>query len=128
MKYESKSFNRDFVHQSVNVFDASQMMQVQLGYRIMGYFHIANFRCFVSKTWGLFFSAFNFCSHQHPQKIISILSHENSRVGGTTRLSPDRSTVWIENIWPKYLKCKRIKDSCSLRHKQTKRTYLHSDG
>ena len=42
-------------------------------------------------------------------------------MGGTTRLSLDRTTVRKENLWPKYLKRKGIKDSCSLTDKQTKK-------
>ena len=83
-----------------------------------------NFRGFVSKTWVLFFAEFNFRGRQRPQKIISILFHENRRVGCTARLSLDRSTVRKE----KYLKPNGIEDTCSLTNKQTKRTYLHSDG
>ena len=36
------------------------------------------------------------------------------RGGGITQLSLDRSTVRKENLWPKYLKRKGIKDTCSL--------------
>ena len=79
--------------------------------------------------WGLFFADFNFRGRQCPRKIISILFRENRRVGGgTTRLSLDRSTVRKENLQPKYLRRNGIKDTCSLTDKQTKTTYLHSDG
>ena len=94
----------------------------------MGYFRVAKFSRFVSKTWGLFFEDFNFRGRQRPRKIISILLHENRKNGGTTRLSLYRSTVRKENLQPKYLKRKGIKDTCSLTDKQTKGTYLHSDG
>ena len=82
-----------------------------------------NFRVFVSKTWGLFFADFNFRGRQRPRKIISILFCENLRVGGTTRLSLDRSTVRKE----KYLERNGLEETYSLTDKQTKRTYLHSD-
>ena len=72
-------------------------------YRIMGYFRVAKFSRFCLKTWGLFFADFNFRGRQRPRKIISILFRENSRVGGTTRLSLYRTTVRKENQ-PKYLK------------------------
>ena len=55
-----------------------------------------------------------------------VLFRENHRVGGTTWLSLDRSTVWEENLRPKYLKRKGIKDTCSLTDKQTKIIYSHS--
>ena len=54
------------------------------------------------------------------EKIISILFLENRRVGDTTRLFLDRSTVRKENLRSKYLKRKGIKDTCSLTDKQTK--------
>ena len=89
-----------------------------------------NFRGFVSKTSVLIFADFNFRGRQRPRKrkMISILFRENHRVGGTARISLDRSTVWKENLRPKYLKCNGIKDTCILTDKQAKRTYLHSDG
>ena len=77
---------------------------------------------------GLFFADFNFRGRQRPRKIISILFRKNRRVGGTTRLCLDRSTVRKENLRPKYLKRTGIKDTCSRTDKQTKITYLHSDG
>ena len=61
---------------------------------------------------------FNFCSWQHPRKTILILFCENRRVGGTTRLFLDISTVRKENLRPKYLKPKGIKGTCSLTDKQ----------
>ena len=93
-------------------------------------FALPNFRGFVSKTWGLIFADFNFRGRQLPRKrkIILILFGENHRVGGTARISLDRSTVRKENLRPKYLKLKWIKDTCILTGKQAKRTYLHSDG
>ena len=98
-------------------------------YRMMGYFRVAKFsRFFVSKTWGLIFADFNFRGRQRPRKMISILFHENHRVGGTARISLDRSTVRKENLRPKYLKRKGIKDTCILTDKQAKRTYIHSEG
>ena len=87
-----------------------------------------NFRGFVSKTWGLFFADFNFRGRQCQRKLILILFRKNRRVDGTTRLSLDWSIVRKENLRPKYLKRNGIKDTCSLTDKQTKRTYLHSDG
>ena len=57
---------------------------------------------------------FNFRGLQRPQIIVLILFCENRRVGGTTRLSLDRSTVRKENLWPQYLKRNGIKDTCSL--------------
>ena len=48
------------------------------------------------------------------EKIISVLFRENDRGGDITRLSLDRSTVRKENLRPKYLKRKGIKDTCSL--------------
>ena len=87
---------------------------------------LAHFCGFVSKTRGLFFVYFNLRGQQHPRKIILILFRENRRVGGTTWLSLDRSTVLKENLRPKYLK--HNEDTCSLTGKQTKRTYLHSVG
>ena len=94
-------------------------------FRTMEYFRVAKFSRFCLKNMGT-----NFRGWQRPRKrkVISILFCENHRVGGTARISFDRSTVWKENIRPKYLKCKRIKDSCILTDKQAKRTYLHSDG
>ena len=97
-------------------------------YRIMGYFRVAKFSRFCLKTWGLFFADFNFRGWQRQRKILSILFRENRRVGGTTGLSLDRSTVGKENLRPKYLERKGIKHTCSVTEKQTKRTYLHSDG
>ena len=35
MKYESKSFNRDFVHQSVNAFETGPTIQVRGGYDVI---------------------------------------------------------------------------------------------
>ena len=88
-----------------------------------------NLHGFVSEKWGLFFADFYFRGRQHPRKIIFIIIfHENRRVGGTTGLSLDRSTVRKENLQTKYLQCKGIKGTCILTYKQTKRTYLHSDG
>ena len=49
---------------------------------------------------------------------MSILFRKNHRVGGTTRLSCDRLTMRKENIQPKYLKRKGIKDTFSLTDKQ----------
>ena len=46
-------------------------------------------------------------------------------MGGTTRLSLDRTTVRKENLWPKYLKRKGIKDTCSLTDKQTKKEHIY---
>ena len=89
---------------------------------------LPNFRGFVLKAWGLFFVDFNFHGWQRQRKIILILFCKNHRVGGTTRLSPNRSTAQEENLRPKYLKRPGIKDTCSRTDKQTKRTYLHSDG
>ena len=88
------------------------------------------FSRFCLKIWGLFFADFNFRGQQCPRKIILILFRENRRVGGggTTRLSLDRSTVRKENLQTKYLKHNEIEDTCSLTDKQTKPTYLHSDG
>ena len=98
-------------------------LECKANYRIMGYF------CgFVSKTLGLIFADFNVHGRQRPRKIISILFRENHRVGGTTPISLDRSTMRKENLRPKYLKRKGIKDTCILTDKQAKRTYLHSDG
>ena len=87
-----------------------------------------NFRGFVLKTWGLFFTDFNFCGRQRQRKIFSILFHENRRVDGTTRLSLYRKTVRKENLRPKVSETQQIKDTCSLTDKQTKITYLRSDG
>ena len=72
-----------------------------------------------------FFADFNFRARQRPRKIIRVLFSENDRGGDITRLSLDGSTVRKENLWPKYLKRTRIKDTCSLADtkKQTKRTY-----
>ena len=84
---------------------------------------------FLSKTHGdYFFADFNFRGRQCPRKIISILFHKIRRVGGTTRLPLNRSTVRKENLRLKYLKCTGIKDTCSQTDKQTKIIYLHSDG
>ena len=74
------------------------------------------------KTRGLFFADFNFRGRRRPRKIISILFREIHRVGGTTRLSLYRTNVQRKSP------AKRIEDTCSLTDKQTKRTYLHSDG
>ena len=88
----------------------------------MGYFRVAKFSRFCLKNMRIIFRG-----RQRPRKIMSILFRENHRVGGTTRLSFDELTVRKGNIRPKYLKRKRIKDTCSLTDKQTKITYLHSD-
>ena len=100
----------------------------QITYRIMGYFRIPKFSRFRLKNMEIIFADFNFRGQQRPRKIISILPCENCRVGGTTRHSLDRSTGRKENLRPKYLKHKKMKDTCSLTDKQTKRAYLHSDG
>ena len=95
----------------------------------MGYFRVAKFSRFCLKKHGdYFFADFNFRGRQRPRKIIWILFCENRRVGGTTRLSRYRTTVRIENLQPKVSETQRIKDTCSLIDKQTKITYLHSDG
>ena len=52
------------------------------------------------------------------KKIISILFRENRGGGGITPLSLDRPTVRKENLRPKYLKRKGIKDTCSLTYKK----------
>ena len=92
-------------------------------YRIMEYLRVAKFSRFCLKNMGI-----NFCGRQHLRIIISILFCENYRVGGIAQISFDRSTVQKENLQPKYLKHKGIKDTCILTDKQAKRTYLHSDG
>ena len=58
----------------------------------------------VLKTGGLCFADFNFWDLQHPLKIIPILFRENLTLGGTTRLSLDRSTVRGENLMPEAAK------------------------
>ena len=55
-----------------------------------------------------------------------ILLRENRRVGGTTGLSLDRSTVGKENLRPEYLKRKRIKDN--LRPEYLKRKRIKEEG
>ena len=100
----------------------------RISYRIMGYFCVAKFSRFYLKNMGLFFAGFNFCGRKRPRKIISIFTRKNCRVGDSTRLSLDRSTVRKQNLRPKYLNRKVIKDTCSLTDKQTKITYLHSNG
>ena len=84
---------------------------------------IPNYSCCLQTFWTalVFCADFNF---RGLWTIILILFRENRRVYGTTRLSLNRSTVQKENLWPKYLKCNGIKDTCSLTDKQTKRTYL----
>ena len=86
----------------------------------MGYFHD-----FVSETWELIFAV---------GKAREILCHFFSAkieewVAQLCFLL-DRSTLRKENFRPKYLKRNGINDICtgSLTDKQTKRTYLHSDG
>ena len=83
-----------------------------------------NFHGFVYKTWGLIFADFNFRGQQCPRKIILILFRKNGRMSGTTLLSLNRSTVRKENLRPKYLKRKGIKDTSSLTYKQTEDSWI----
>ena len=73
----------------------------------MGCFRVAKLLRFCLKNIGIIFRGW-----QRPRKIILILFRKNGRVGGTTRLSLDISTVRKENFRPKYLKRKGIKDTC----------------
>ena len=56
--------------------------------------------------------------------VISILFRENRGGGGITQLSLDRPTVRKENLQPKYLKRKGIKDTCSLTYKKQQQNRL----
>ena len=98
-------------------------------YRLMGYFRVTKFPRFCLKTWRLFFADFDFCGRQNLRKIILVLFRKNYRWGDITRLSLDRSTVRKENLWPKYLKRKGIKDTCSLadtKNKQKEHIYVQT--
>ena len=92
----------------------------------MGYFRVAKFSQFCLKNMAIiFFADFNFRGRQRPRKIISILFRETHI--GITQLSLDRSTVRKENLRPKYLKRKGIKDTCSLadtKNKQKEHIYI----
>ena len=93
------------------------------------FFASQNFRGLVSKTWRLIFANFNFRGRQRPRKINFTLFREDHRGGGITRLSLDRSTVRKENLRPKYLKRKGIKNTCSLtdtKNKQTEHIYIQT--
>ena len=88
----------------------------------MGYFRVAKFPRFCLKNMAIIFRG-----RQRPQKIFSVLFRENNRGGDITRLSLDRSTVRKENLQPKYLKRKGIKDTCSLadtKNKQKEHIYI----
>ena len=84
--------NRDFALAREIIQD--HKLSILATYRIMGICASPNFRVFVSKSFGLFFADFNFRGRQRARKISSILFRKNHRVGGTTRLSLDRSNVW----------------------------------
>ena len=88
-----------------------------IGYCITGYFRVTKFSRFCLKNLGIIFRG-----QQHLQKIILILFRKNCRVGGTTWLSLNRSTVQKENLQPKCLKRNGIKDTCSLTEKQKKKS------
>ena len=56
-----------------------------------------------------------------------ILICKNCTMGGTTRLSLKRLTVCKENLRPKYLKWKRIKDTCRLMDKKVILAYTRHE-